>query len=177
AGPVRVAVKDAAGNDVRQLTGRAEAGQVNRIAWDMRTDAPIRPAGAATAGAAGGWRGGRGGGAGRGAAPPAATGAAPAFAAPEAGGGGPGEPAAEGAGGGGGGGRGGFGGNRGTLVDPGSYTVALTLAGKTETKTVRVEDDPRLSVSQDDRTRRRTAITRLFTMTRQADEGRRKISP
>jgi hypothetical protein len=40
---------------------------------------------------------------------------------------------------------------------------------------VRVEDDPRLSVSQDDRTTRRTALTRLFTMTKQADDGRRKI--
>jgi hypothetical protein len=180
AGPVRVTVKDAAGNDVRQLNVRADAGQVNRIAWDMRSDSPIRPAGGATA-AAGGGRGGRGGagggGRGGGGAAPAATTGAPAFAAPEAGGGGPGEPAAEGAegAGGGGGGRGGFGGNRGTLVDPGDYTVALTLAGKTETKTVRVEDDPRLTVSQDDRSKRRTALTRLFTMTRQADDGRRKI--
>jgi len=38
-----------------------------------------------------------------------------------------------------------------------------------------VEDDPRLSISADDRTKRRTAITKLFTMTRQAEEGRRKI--
>jgi hypothetical protein len=49
------------------------------------------------------------------------------------------------------------------------------VAGKTETKTVTVEDDPRLAVSADDRTKRRTAITKLFTMTRQAEEGRRKI--
>ena len=189
AGPVRVTVKDKAGNDVRQLTGRADAGVVNRLAWDMRSDAPIRPAAGQTAG--GGGRGGRGGagggqgggrGGGRGAAGAATTGA-PAFAAPEGGGGGPGEPAAENpeaaggaaAGGGGGGGRGGFGGNRGALVDPGEYTVALTVAGKTETKTVVVEDDPRLTVSPDDRSKRRTAITKLYTMTRQAEEGRRKI--
>jgi hypothetical protein len=38
-----------------------------------------------------------------------------------------------------------------------------------------VEADPRLSLSPDDLTRRRTAITKLFTMTRQAEEGRRKI--
>ena len=185
AGPVRVVVKDKAGNDVRQLTGRAEAGVLNRLAWDMRSDPPIRPAGGQ--GAGGGGRGGRGGGGGgRGGAAAGAAGAAPApaavatqaFAAPEAGGGGPGEAAAEnpeGAGGSGGGGRGGFGGARGSLVDPGEYTVAVTVAGKTETKTVTVEDDPRLSVSPDDRAKRRTAITKLFTMTRQADEGRRKI--
>ena len=178
AGPVRVTVKDKAGNDVRQLTGRAEAGAINRLAWDMRSDAPIRPAGGQTAG---GGRGGRGGGAasgGRGATV-AAGAAAPAFAAPESGGGGPGEPASENpeaaGGAGGGGGRGGFGGNRGTLVDPGDYSVTLTLAGKTETKTVTVVDDPRLNVSPDDRTKRRTAITRLFTMTREAEDARRKI--
>jgi photosystem II stability/assembly factor-like uncharacterized protein len=192
AGPVRVSVKDKAGNEIRQLTARADAGVVNRLAWDMRSDAPIRPAAGQTAAGAGGGRGGRGaggGGGGRGggraAAGAAPGGAAPAFAAPETGGGGPGEPAAEnpeaaggaagGGGGGGGGGRGGFGGNRGALVDPGEYTVALTVAGKTETKTVTVEDDPRLAVSADDRTKRRTAITKLFTMTRQAEEGRRKI--
>jgi photosystem II stability/assembly factor-like uncharacterized protein len=173
AGPVRVTVKDKAGNDIRQLTGRAEANAVNRIAWDMRSDAPIRPAAGQTAGAGGGGRGGRGGGGGRGAAN------APAFAAPESGGGGPGEPGSENpetaGGAGGGGGRGGFGGNRGYLVDPGEYTVALTLAGKTETKTVAVEDDPRLEISSADRAKRRTAITKLYTMTRQAEESRRKI--
>jgi photosystem II stability/assembly factor-like uncharacterized protein len=189
AGPVRVAIKDKSGNDVRQLTARAEAGTVNRLAWDMRSDAPIRPAAGQTAGGVGGGRGGRGGGGGggrggtAGAAGAGGGGAnAQAFAAPETGGGGPGEPGAENpeaaggaGGGGGGGGRGGFGGNRGTLVDPGEYTVALTVAGKTETKTVTVQDDPRLNIAPDDRTKRRTAITRLFTMTRQAEEGRRKI--
>ena len=61
AGPVRLSVKDKAGNEVRQLTGRAEAGAINRIAWDMRSDAPLRPAAGSAAGAGGG-RGGRGGG-------------------------------------------------------------------------------------------------------------------
>ena len=96
AGPVRVTVKDKAGNDIRQLTGRAEANAVNRIAWDMRSDAPIRPAAGQTA-AGGGGRGGRGGGGGgRGAAAASGRGAGTsAFAAPETGGGGPGEPGAE----------------------------------------------------------------------------------
>ncbi|HEY2015196.1 MAG TPA: hypothetical protein VGH38_16920 [Bryobacteraceae bacterium] len=183
-GPVRLTVKDKAGTDIRQLTGRAEAGSINRIAWDMRSDAPVRPAAGQTQAAggrgAGGGRGGRGAGGGRGGA--AGAGAeGPAFEAPESGGGGPGEPGAEnaeGAGGGGGGGGGGgrgFGGNRGYLVDPGDYTVTLSVAGKTETKTVTVQDDPRLNTSTEDRTTRHTAITKLFTMTRQADEGRRKV--
>ena len=183
-GPVRLTVKDPAGNNIREMTGRADAGTINRITWDMRSDAPIRPAGGQTeAGAGGGGRGaGAGGRGGRGGGRGAGTaGGAQAFAAPETGGGGPGEPGSENpetagaAGGGGGGGGRGFGGNRGYLVDPGEYTITLTAAGKTETKTVSVEDDPRLSISPDDRTKRRTAVTRLYTMTRQAEEGRRKI--
>src|SRR5207245_4961991 len=34
AGPVRITVKDKAGNQVRQLNARAEAGVLNRITWD-----------------------------------------------------------------------------------------------------------------------------------------------
>jgi photosystem II stability/assembly factor-like uncharacterized protein len=173
AGPVQVAVKDPSGKQIRQLNARGEAG-VNRLAWDMRTDPPVPPAG-------GGGRGGRGGGGGggrggRGAAG-AGTGENQAFQAPEAGGGAPGEPGAEAAagGGGGGGGRFGFGGGRGSLVDPGRYTVTLTAAGKTETRVVSVEDDPRATISAEDRAKRRTAITRLGDMAKQADEARRKI--
>ena len=177
AGPVVVTIKDSSGKQIRQIEARGEAG-VNRLSWDMRTDAPVRPAGGATAGAGGGGRGGRGGGGGRAGRGAAAAGAGEnqAFAAPEAGGGAPGEPGAEaGGGGGGGGGRGGFGGNRGSLVDPGQYTVTLAAAGKTETRNVTVEDDPRQTISADDRAKRRTAITRLSDMAKQADEARRKI--
>ena len=143
AGPVRVTVKDKAGNDVRQLTGRAEAGAVNRIAWDMRSDAPItarRRTDRRGSGRRPRWtrrRWWRSWSRCRRSAAPARRCQHPAFAAPETGGGGPGEPASRKprnrrrcGGGGGGGGRGGFGGNRGTLVDPGEYTVALTVAGK-----------------------------------------------
>ncbi len=104
-----------------------------------------------------------------------------AFAAPEAGGGAPGEPGAAGgdpeaaaAGAGRGGGRGGFGG-RGSLVDPGDYVVTLTAAGKSETRTVTVQDDPRSTITNEDRIRRRTAITKLSALAKQADESRRKI--
>jgi photosystem II stability/assembly factor-like uncharacterized protein len=175
AGPVQVAIADSTGKQIRSLNARGEAG-LNRLSWDMRTDAPIPPAG----GAGRGGRGGGGGGGGRGGRGGGGTGvgggANQAFAAPEAGGGAPGEPGAEAAGGaGGGGGRGGFGGNRGTLVDPGQYTITLTAAGKSETRTVTVEDDPRQTISAEDRTKRRTALTRLSDMAKQADEARRKV--
>src|SRR5258708_38186959 len=75
AGPVGIAVKDKAGNPVRQLNARAEAGVVNRTTWDMRYDPPVPPAGGrgitgagdaaggeGRGGREGGGRGGRGGG-------------------------------------------------------------------------------------------------------------------
>ena len=75
-----------------------------------------------------------------------------------------------------GGGEGfGFGGGRGPLVDPGDYTITIAAAGKTESKTAAVEEDPRVTMSAEDRTERRQAITKLYAMARQADEGRRKI--
>jgi photosystem II stability/assembly factor-like uncharacterized protein len=171
AGPVQVSIKDSTGKQIRQINARGEAG-TNRLSWDMRTDPPVPNAGGRGGrGGGGGGRGGRGGGGGG-----AET---QAFAAPETGGGAPGEPGAENpeaaAGRGGGGGGRGFGGNQGSLVDPGQYTVTLTAAGKTETRNVTVQDDPRLTISAEDRAKRRTAITRLSDMARQADDGRRKI--
>ena len=168
AGPVQVTVKDESGKQIRTANTRGEAG-VNRFLWDMRTDPAVPPAGGGGRGGRGGAGGGRGG---RG----AAEGENQAFQAPESGGGAPGEPGEQGAGGGGGGGRfGGFGGGRGSLVDPGRYTVTLSAAGKTETRVVTVEDDPRATIASEDRARRRTAITRLSDMAKQADEARRKI--
>jgi hypothetical protein len=165
AGPVQVTVTDKAGNKIRELNARAEAGVINRVTWDMRYDAPVRPPTGQT-GAAGGGRGGRGGGGrggrGGGGGEPAAE--TPAGTPPA------GEPGAEGAGGGGGGGggggRGGLG-NRGPLVDAGEYTVTIAAAGKTETQTV--------TISSADRAKRREAISKLVVMTRDADTGRRKI--
>ncbi len=194
--PVRITVTDKAGNHIRELNGPAEAG-INRADWDLRYDAPVRPQGQAGAGGARG-----GGGGGRGAAAQAAAqaagtgpggaapgGANPAQVAPveggtaEAGGqAGAGAEAAAGAGGGaggggGGGGGGGFfgGGNRGPLVDPGEYTITIAAAGKTISKPVTVEQDPRITMSPEVMAARRQAITKLYGMTREADAGRRKI--
>jgi hypothetical protein len=187
AGPVRITVTDKDGKPVRTLNARAEAGVVNRTTWDLRYDAPVPPANAATAGAGGGGRGagggggrgGRGGGA-RGAgggapgeqpAPPAEAGGeiANEFGA-EGGAGGPGGAG----GGGGGGGRFGFGAGRGSLVDPGEYKVSLSAGGKTETATVTVEEDPRVQFSTSDREKRRQAVNALVAMTKDADAARRR---
>jgi photosystem II stability/assembly factor-like uncharacterized protein len=147
--PVKITVTDKAGNRVREMTGPAEAG-VNRVEWDLRFDPPVRPEPAA----GGGEGGGRGGAAG--ASEPTAG-------------------AAAGAGGGGGGGGFGFGGGRGPLVDPGEYTIAIAVAGKTQTKTVVVEEDPRITMSAEDRARRREALTKLYAMAKEAESGRRRI--
>ena len=81
-----------------------------------------------------------------------------------------------GRGGGGGGGGGAFGfANRGPLVDPGEYSVAIAAAGKNESKTVAVEEDPRITLAAADRAKRRQALTRLYGMARDAEAGRRKI--
>ncbi|HUI53803.1 MAG TPA: hypothetical protein VLY04_02455 [Bryobacteraceae bacterium] len=194
-GPAQVKVTDKDGKQVRQVNvpGRAEAGVLSRYVWDMRYDPPIAPAGGATAGGRGGGGGGRGaagggrggaGGGGRGGAGGggAATGTSAAAGEPPTGAAGAlgGELQTEfgaaggaaGGGGGGGGGRGGFGG--GPLVDPGEYTVTITAGGKSDSKTVTVEDDPREQVSPEDRAKRRRAVDTLVSLTREADAPRRK---
>ena len=80
-----------------------------------------------------------------------------------------------GPGAGGGGGGFGFGGGRGPTVDPGTYTVTIEAAGKTVSKSVTVEEDPRVNMTPEERAQRRQAIAKLYTMAKEADEGRRKI--
>jgi hypothetical protein len=147
---VQITIADKAGARVRQLETRAEANTVNRATWDLRGDAPVPPAGG---------RGGRGGAAG--APPPATTPTAEGGEAPAA-------PA------GGGGGRGGFGAGRGPLVDPGEYKLTISANGKTESRTITVQDDPRVQFSNDDRAKKRKALDTLVTMTKDADAARRR---
>ncbi len=194
AGPVQITVKDKAGNQVRQLNARAEAGVINRVQWDLRYDNPIPPpnAGPGTAGGRagagggrGGGRGGRGGRGGADAAPAAPVEAAQAggragvggelnteFGAPAGG-----EANAEGGGGGGGGGGGRGGGPaRGSLVDPGEYSVTITQNGQSDTRTIKIEEDPRVQFSDADRAKRRKALGTLTTMTHDADAASRRIT-
>ena len=171
AGPLKVTVADKSGKQVRQFNAHAEAGAITRIAWNLRYDAviPIEPP------VRGGAGGGRGGG-GRGVAPVVATPAGE-----EGGGGGElqaefgvappeGGPAA----GRGGGGRGGFAAGQGPLAEPGTYTVTIAMGDKTDSKTVTVEQDPRIQVPPSDREKRRQTIDTLVTLARQADAARKK---
>jgi photosystem II stability/assembly factor-like uncharacterized protein len=171
-GPVRITVTDKAGNQVRQLNTRAEAHTINRTTWDMRYDPPVPPentgGGRGGGGRGGGGRGARGGGAAE-AATPATSGTgelATEFGA---------EGAAAAGGGGGGGGRGFGGPARGSLVDPGSYVVTIAAGEKTDSRTFTVEEDPRVQFSDDDRAKRRTVLTTLAGLTRDADAARRRI--
>jgi photosystem II stability/assembly factor-like uncharacterized protein len=160
AGPVKITVADKSGAQVRQLNARAEPG-LNRTTWDMRYDAPVP-----VETPAGGGRGGRGGGGGGRGNATAGGELQTEFGAEAAAGGG-------GGGAGGGGGRGGP--PRGSLVDPGSYVVTIAADGKTDSRNVTVEEDPRVQLSDEDRAKRRRALTSLATMTRDADAARRRI--
>ncbi len=60
------------------------------------------------------------------------------------------------------------------MVDRGQYTLTLTAAGKTESTTVTVQDDPRTSISDANLASRRIAITRLSALAKEADQSRRK---
>jgi ribosomal protein L17 len=78
--------------------------------------------------------------------------------------------------GGGGGGRGGLPPGRGPLAEPGTFKVTIELAGKTDSKTVTVEQDPRIQVAASDRDTRRRTIDTLVTLARDADAARRRAA-
>lgn len=79
----------------------------------------------------------------------------------------PAQPGAEAAPAGGrGGGFGGFGGGAGPLVEPGDYTVKVTLGDQSDTKTVHVDEDPRIEISAADRAARYKAEMAAFALTR-----------
>jgi photosystem II stability/assembly factor-like uncharacterized protein len=132
-GAVDIAITDAQGKTVRRMRRVSDESGINRVAWDLRYDSPAQ---------VGGGQGGRGAGAAAAGAQEADTSLAglrarrraQALADRESGG-------TVGDEGGGGGGFGG--GAVGPSVLPGMYTVALTADGKTYTKTVQVENDPR----------------------------------
>ena len=70
----------------------------------------------------------------------------------------------------------GFGfGPRGPLVEPGQYTLKVT-AGKNEaTRTVTVEEDPRIQMGPSDRAARHEAVLQLYALGRTADRDRRTV--
>ncbi len=67
------------------------------------------------------------------------------------------------------------GGGRGPRVEPGEYTVKVTL-GKTEmTQSVKIEEDPRIQIAENDRATRHQAIMQLYEMSKTAEEGRKTV--
>lgn len=81
-------------------------------------------------------------------------------------------------GGGGGGGGGGFGGGLAQLgfrIDPGDYTVKIKLGNKEMTKTVKVQEDPRVNFSAEDRAKKRAALMQLLPLITQATTAQQTI--
>jgi hypothetical protein len=80
-------------------------------------------------------------------------------------------------GGGGGGGGGGFGGGAGagSRVDPGTFTVKIKVGDTEQSKTITVEEDPRVVISAEDRAARRKALNDLAPLVRQATLAQRGI--
>ncbi|HYL72910.1 MAG TPA: hypothetical protein VEU96_01840 [Bryobacteraceae bacterium] len=65
----------------------------------------------------------------------------------------------------------------GPLVDPGDYTVEVSIGANKSSQKFKVEEDPRITwFSAGDRAKRRTAINDLVEMTKQADALRKKFA-
>jgi photosystem II stability/assembly factor-like uncharacterized protein len=142
AGAVQLKVSDAAGREVREISGQVLAKSngigLQSACWDLRVQPlPAVPGGGS--GAAPGGQSGQPGGPGAGAQVASPFGAGCGIA------------------GGGSGGGGGFGGGAGTagpFVLPGTYNVALVVDGKTvDTRPLRVMADPEVALSAVERKR------------------------
>jgi photosystem II stability/assembly factor-like uncharacterized protein len=59
--------------------------------------------------------------------------------------------------------------NQGAMVDPGEYTARLTVGGKEYKTPIKVEPDPETTVSDTDRSTRRSLITTLYTLQSKTD--------
>jgi photosystem II stability/assembly factor-like uncharacterized protein len=71
----------------------------------------------------------------------------------------------------------GFGfGPRGPLAEPAEYTVKISVDGKEVSKTVKVEEDPRVTMSAADRAARHEAIMKLYEFAKTADQGQKTIN-
>jgi ElaB/YqjD/DUF883 family membrane-anchored ribosome-binding protein len=76
----------------------------------------------------------------------------------------------------GGEGGGGFGfGPRGLKAAPGDYTVTISVAGHQLSKTVKVEEDPRIQISDADRAQLTEAQEKVFAMQRATGQARRSL--
>ncbi len=70
----------------------------------------------------------------------------------------------------------GFGfGPRGPMVEPGEYTVKVSVEKGEVAKPVRVEEDPRVNMSATDRAARHQALMQLYELAKTADRGQKTI--
>ncbi len=67
-------------------------------------------------------------------------------------------------------------GPRGPRVDPGEYTVKVSASGKDATKTLVVEEDPRISLSPGDRAACRDALMKLYELAKTTDKDRKTFT-
>jgi hypothetical protein len=67
--------------------------------------------------------------------------------------------------------------DRGPVVDPGEYTVEVSIGGNKSTQKFSVEEDPRVTwFSASDRAKRRASLDELMEMTSQADTLRKNFA-
>ncbi|MGH9409062.1 MAG: WD40/YVTN/BNR-like repeat-containing protein, partial [Vicinamibacterales bacterium] len=156
---VSLKITDAAGRDIRDLSGpvlaKADQPGINAACWDLRVDPNPAPPGAEGRGG----RGGRGGGEN---SPPAQN----PF----------GAGCAEG-GGRGGGGFGGGGVNPGPWVLAGTYNVSLIVDGKTvDTKPLRVADDPDVGLTAMQRKQMFDMAMEMHELQRRATEASEAVA-
>jgi hypothetical protein len=165
-GEVKLRIADAAGREVREISGRVLANStkpgLQSACWDLRVQPAPAPAG--RGGQGGGRQGGRGGEQEEEEEPPQ-------------------DPFGAGCGGGGGGGgrgRGGFGGggSPGPFVLPGVYQVSLVIDGKTAgTKPLRVMADPEVVLTDAERKRLFDMAMEMHALQRQATEAANALAP
>ncbi len=163
---VRLKIADAAGKDVREISGQVLANSkgagIQTACWDLR----VQPAPAPAVGQGGGRQGGGGGGGGRGGDQQQTR-----------------SPFGAGCGGAGGGfGGGGFGGggggNPGPFVLPGTYNVSLIVDGKTiETKPLRVMADPEVVLTSVERKKMFDMAMEMHDLHRRATETANTLAP
>lgn len=73
------------------------------------------------------------------------------------------------------GGGGFFGGGGGFRVDPGDYTVKIKLGDKEMTKTVKVQEDPRVNFTAEDRAKKRAALSQIQPLLTRATQAQTQL--
>jgi len=160
---VRITITDKSGKVVRETDGTKDVG-VNRVTWDLKTRSLTAPP---RAGEPGGPEQASAGATAGGEVTEAATEAASEQGVPG------GTAAAAAAAGGGGG----FGQMNGQMrVEPGEYTVKVSVGKVEQSKPVVVEEDPRITILAADRAGRRQALDQLAQMATTAVAQRRSIT-